>query len=339
MALSADENTILEMFSYMRPSGSAAEDAFVDKFLTPLGFKRDDFNNLVLKVGDKPSILWSSHMDTVHYVSGMQTLDYRNGILTLSKRAKKGASSCLGADDTAGVWLMTEMIKAGVEGLYIIHHAEERGCIGSSNLVQHDAKFVDGIKAAIAFDRRGYDDVITHQSSGRTASNAFATSLAAILGGQYRPDDSGTYTDTNEYAGLIPECTNISVGYFSQHTRSERQDVHFLLGLRDTLITADFSTLVIARDPQSDPYEDYRGGYHSFSGSSRYRSSTALSSGHTMEGLIKQYPDIVADILEGQGWDVGHLKAEISSYYGGLFDEHDDDDTETNTQAPWGRAA
>ncbi len=326
----SDIQTIMQMFSYMRPAGSAAEQAFVDRYLTPLGFQRDDYHNLYLQIGDSPSILWSSHMDTVHSVSGLQTLHLKDGILSLSKKSKKGASSCLGADDTAGIWLMTEMVKAGIEGLYMIHHAEERGCIGSSNLVQHNAKFAAGIKAAIAFDRRGYDSVITHQSWGRTASDAFANSLAALLGGQYKPDDGGTYTDTNEYAGLIPECTNISVGYYDQHTRRETQDVTFLLDLRDTLLTADFSSLVIERDPQSDPYEDGGFGRRDYGYSSRYRSEGSMcrssgSRGLTLEYLCKQYPDIVADILEGQGWDAEHLHAEIGAYYGSHFDDDQDE--------------
>ncbi|ESY41999.1 hypothetical protein X747_14415 [Mesorhizobium sp. LNJC384A00] len=327
----SDIQTILQMFSYMRPSGSAAETAFVERYLTPLGFQRDEFKNLYLQIGASPSILWSSHMDTVHSVSGTQTLSLKDGILSLSRKSKKGASSCLGADDTAGVWLMTEMVKAGIEGLYVIHHAEERGCIGSSNLVQHNSKFVAGIQAAIAFDRRGYDSVITHQSWGRTASDAFANSLAAILGGDYKPDDTGTYTDTNEYAGIIPECTNISVGYYDQHTRRETQNVEFLLDLRDTLLAADWSQLVIERDPQSDPYEDAGWDSVDYGYSSRtrgYSSSTSLSSkGLTVEYLVKQYPDIVADILEGQGWDAEHLHAEIGAYYGGHFD---DDQNERN---------
>ncbi|RWO57067.1 M28 family peptidase [Mesorhizobium sp.] len=336
----SDIQTIMQMFSYMRPSRSAAETAFVERYLTPLGFQRDEFSNLFLQIGDSPSILWSSHMDTVHSVSGTQTLHLKDGFLSLSRKSKKGASSCLGADDTAGIWLMTEMVKAGIEGLYVVHHAEESGCIGSSNLVQFAPEFLNGIKAAIAFDRRGYDSVITHQSSGRTCSETFAKSLAKLLGGQYAPDDTGSYTDTNEYAGVIPECTNISVGYFNQHSRRETQDVSFLIELRDKLLAADWSQLVIERDPADDPYDrDY--GYGRPYGSSRYSSSTSLSSGRTLEYLVKQYPDIVADILEAQGWDAEHLSAEIGAYYGDLYDEGEDDDglAFSNTTSPWGRAA
>lgn len=342
---SDDVRTIMTMFSYMRPSGSAAETAFVERYLTPLGFQRDEFKNLFLQIGESPSILWSSHMDTVHSVSGTQTLHFKDGILSLSRKSKKGASTCLGADDTAGIWLMTEMVKAGIEGLYVVHHAEERGCIGSSNLAQFAPEFLNGIKAAIAFDRKGYGSVITHQARGRTASDTFAKSLAKILGGYYKPDDSGTYTDTNEYAGIVPECTNISVGYYDQHTRRETQDVAFLIDLRDTLLAADWSQLVIERDPTEDPYFGDDFGYGRRYGSSRwdrYSSSTSLSTGVrgvSLAYLVKQYPDIVANILEAQGWDAEHLQAEIGAYYGDTFDDADDDLPTSNTTSPWGRAA
>ena len=35
-------------------------------------------------------------------------------------------------------------------------------------------------------------------------------------------------TDSYQFIDLIPECTNISVGYFNEHTVSEVQDIEFL---------------------------------------------------------------------------------------------------------------
>src|SRR3546814_793550 len=60
--------------------------------------------------------------------------------------------------------------------------------------------------------------------------SAFATNLASALnrqnsGFRYAPDDTGVYTDTNEYAGIVPECTNLSVGYQRQHGPRETLDV------------------------------------------------------------------------------------------------------------------
>lgn len=117
-------------------------------------------------------------MDTVHKEEGRQNLNLKDGILTQPSK-----SSCLGGDDTAGIWLMLEMIKAGIEGVYIIHYGEERGGIGSRAKATKEPLFFTGIDIAIAFDRAGYSDIITHLCYGRTASDAFADSFAKELGG------------------------------------------------------------------------------------------------------------------------------------------------------------
>lgn len=316
---SRDERQIIDMFSYRRPCGSKTERAFIDRFLSPLGFWEDEFGNLILQIGEHPTILWSSHVDTVHRAEGMQTVHYDGSFLRLTKRSLRDGSNCLGADDTAGVWLMTEMIKAKVEGVYVIHFGEESGCIGSSALAKHKPDFFEGIKAAIAFDRMGYEDVITHQVGGRTASDAFARSLSKILGGSFKPCDGGVYTDTNEYAHLVPECTNVSVGYFGQHGHRETQDVPFLISLRNTLVAADWSGLVIEREPGDDDRYDY--GF----GSSRLSYGRGASSARGLEDLVKAYPDVVADLLESCGVSRGDLMDHISHHYGQAFEDDEDD--------------
>ena len=337
--LTQDERTILAMFSYMRPSGTPTETAFIERFLTPLGFTRDPFENLVLTVGDNPRILWSSHVDTVHGKEGIQTLNYDGETLTLSKAAKLN-SSCLGADDTAGIWLMTEMIKANVPGVYVVHHAEESGCIGSRDLAKGNPEFFKDIDAAIAFDRIGYTSVITHQMGMRTASDRFALSFAAMIDdalgngekSKYEADDTGSYTDTNEYAHLVPECTNISVGYHSQHTRSESQHVGHLIALRNLLVRADLSKLVIARDPAVVDYAGgsrgfYRGGFYGHSSAwdleepwenpSNYTAFQDRRTSGSMEDLVRAYPDVAANILASYGMSRNTLMDEISDMYGG----------------------
>lgn len=310
--LSADERRILELFSYKRPAGSVTEAAFIERFLQPLGFVRDQHRNLRLTVGDDPSILFSAHVDTVHSTEGTQRLDYRDGILKLTRRERQGRSNCLGADDTAGVWLIMEMVKAGVPGHYIIHHAEESGCVGSSDLARSSPEFLRGFSAAIAFDRAGYGDVITHQMGRRCASESFALSLAGQLGGTYMPDPTGSYTDTNEYAHLIPECTNISVGYRRQHSKDETQDVRFLIGLRDKLVSLDWAALVIARDV-SDMEDYYDWGYGS---GSRWRSYDMTGGSAEMVELVREYPEVVADILEAYGISRLDVMDEVSRHYG-----------------------
>jgi len=179
-------------------------------------------------------------------------------IISLSRRAKK-RSNCLGADDTVGVALALHLIEAGIPGRYVFHTCEEHGGIGSSDLATYSADILADIKMAIAFDRRGTTNVITHQSGGRCCSEVFASALADQLnastpGFAYAPSDRGIFTDTANYTHLIPECTNISVGYYQEHTPAEHVDTRHVARLADALTRLDLSTLPIARNPNEDAY-------------------------------------------------------------------------------------
>jgi hypothetical protein len=244
---------LLEILSWARPHDSATERAFCREFLDPIpGMRTDGFGNRMLMIGDQPRTLWSCHVDTVAAVGGPQTVGIdEHGIAHLCD-GKAGMS--LGADDGAGLWIMLGMIAARRPGLYLFHRGEEEGCLGSRWIRHHTPELFKDIDAAIAFDRAGLGDVITHQSYGRTCSDAFAASLASALNGlngdfRYAPDDTGVYTDTNEYAGLVPECTNLSVGYQRQHGPRETLDVAHCEKLLAAMLELDASRLVIERDP------------------------------------------------------------------------------------------
>lgn len=249
----------LDLLSWRRPAGSRTERRFLREFL-PAGAVMDTHRNYHITVGDS-SMLWSCHTDSVHRMGGKQRVATVAGMAFLADEERQ--SNCLGADDAIGVWLMLEMIGAGVEGRYIFHYGEERGGIGSTALTR-DAGWQATLRqyrACIAFDRMGYGDVITHQGFGRCCSAAFAESLSGILnagdaGFVYRPCAEGIYTDSAEYTDLIGECTNLSVGYVHQHSRCETADIDFAYRLRDVLVEADFSGLAIVRAPgEYEPYD------------------------------------------------------------------------------------
>ena len=95
-------------------------------------------------------------------------------------------------------------------------------------------KFKGNYDRIISFDRRGTSSIITHQSGTRTCSNEFAFELSKQLnqsGLLYKKDDTGVYTDSAEFVSVIPECTNIAVGYYQEHTFSEHQDIIHLIKL------------------------------------------------------------------------------------------------------------
>lgn len=257
---------LLEMLSYCRPAGSRHEREFIDRYVLTLPGVHSDyckpFSNWHVEIGDSPDILWSCHTDTVHRESRRQNVREKKGVYRLHKRERR--SNCLGADDTAGVYILRQMILAGVPGHYVFHACEEHGGKGSSALAVCHPSWLAGFKYAIAVDRAGFRDVITHQMNGRTASDLFAWSLADALEKtghvyDYRPDSTGMYTDTAEYSDIIGECTNLSVGYLDAHSHRESLDREHVDELLKALIALDQSSLQSDRLPGTDDPPSARG--------------------------------------------------------------------------------
>lgn len=240
---------LFDILSHRRPHGSATEKLCIANHLDIFPkMKVDGFGNRIITIGKKPSVMFSCHTDTVHKDDGIQSLfidDKREEVFT-------GSGDCLGADDGAGMWLMIQMIKSGKRGLYVFHRGEERGGLGSSYIRENTPGLLAGIDYCIAFDRKGYGDVITHQLSGRGCSKEFSVALSSELGGLYMPSDAGLFTDSDNYTDIIPECTNISVGYFDEHTAIERLDYRFLINLLSTVRNIDFESLPVIREPEAD---------------------------------------------------------------------------------------
>lgn len=255
--------SIHELLTYCRPAGSVTDLEFCERFIAPLpGAYCDTHGNWHVVIGAEPSILFSAHTDTVHRAPGRQTVMESNGIIRLSKRSIREDRNCLGADDTAGIWILLNLIRSGIRGHYVFHYAEEHGGIGSGDLANKYPEWLKRFRMAIAFDRRGTSDVITHQIGGRTASNVFAESMVAAMSTAGLPGYGpmhGVYTDTANYSHLIPECTNLSVGYNYEHSPDECLNRFHLERLRDTLIRLDWGSLIVDRDPTTEDPDDWRG--------------------------------------------------------------------------------
>lgn len=258
------------MLQTCRPHGSKAETDFNKTYLLPLGVTFDAFGNGWKKIGTAP-IAYSSHVDTVHSAGGTQKIVRTDDYVL--KLHNASASNCLGADDTAGVWVMAEMIRAKRPGLYLFHRGEECGGKGSDFISKHTKHLVDGIQMMVAFDRKGYDSVITHQFSGRCCSDDFGKSLAAQLDNGFKRekkdlfklDKGGSFTDSANYTDLVAECTNVSVGYERQHSKSEELCMYHLVGLRKAMLHLDVDKLVIKRKPGEKVYDRWGNGHNGYS--------------------------------------------------------------------------
>lgn len=310
----ADIAALTLIHSYKRPHGSKSERQFIQRMIDCVpNIKRDASGNRILRIGDSPNVAYCCHTDTVHRDSGRQHVAIDDDIMRLSKPDR---SNCLGADDGAGIWLMLEMIRAGKPGLYIFHRGEEVGGLGSCYIATSTPELLDGIEAAIAFDRKGYQDVITYMGS-KVASDTFAWSLANAIGLDYMPDDTGLFTDTANYADIVPECTNISVGYHGAHGHKETLDLRFLLRLRDHLLAADWSSLSIERAPGDDGWqEDWSTDLRD------YREGAVVCPGydediHSLEQAVIAHPDIAATMLECMGVNVDEFWQQVYETCGG----------------------
>ena len=59
----------------------------------------------------------------------------------------------------------------------------------------------------------------------------------------WKTDTGGSFTDTANYTDIIPECTNLSCGYYNAHTQSEYQDYAFLEIFLEGLIATPWEEL------------------------------------------------------------------------------------------------
>lgn len=305
-----------------RFANSSGEAYVIEKYIDAIeDIKTDAFGNYWLVIpdgGKNPTTMFSSHTDTVHKSKAENIpykLRFKNGWLSVD------GGGVLGADDGTGIWIMLNLIKAKVPGLYIFHREEEIGGRGSSFIADNHASLIRdefAIKHCIAFDRKGTSHVITHQGCGRCCSDEFAIAFAKQLnlGTEFRfaPNDGGSFTDSANYIELIGECTNLSVGYYDQHSQQESQDLTFVTRLVNKLIGIDFSQLPQTRQPGEEDPDDFDAAWVNYN-----RSYTTQSTTYSFEdtaALVAQYPGEIADLLCSIGYDHRALIEELEDTYG-----------------------
>lgn len=216
----------------------------------------DAAGNAWFKVGDGPETdetLFCCHMDTVGQSPESTVPFYYEGkLFALSK-----TSTCLGGDDRCGILCLLAMINAEIPGWYLFHVGEEKGTIGAEFAIKNYN--FEGFKRAIEFDRRGTTSIITVMMGHlRTCSDEFANALAKQLnaagtGLEYKIDETGVFTDVTVYQDVVPECTNLSVGYNYEHSNNEQIQVDWLIKqFIPALYTVKWNELPVARDPKAD---------------------------------------------------------------------------------------
>ncbi len=259
------------ILSSKRPAASHHEKLMIQRHIDVIeGMKSDSYGNRWIIVGKDSETMFSCHTDTVHKSTGTQQplLDHQ-GHCFIEK-------DCLGADDGAGVWIMLQMIKADVPGLYVFHREEEIGGRGSAHFVKENEEDLKLYKRCVAFDRKGYDDIIAFQGSGKCCSEEFTIDLALKLAEfdevfDFESSQLGSFTDSANYTHVIRECTNLSVGYFWQHSVNEYLDCPFVKRLCQACIEIDWESLCTVKEVDTDTYSYDTTNYGGYRGGGRYR--------------------------------------------------------------------
>lgn len=265
----AIKDLFLKLTSTTTPHG---HESLMEPYM-PKGWKNDTHGNYYYTIGDNFTTMFTCHLDTADTGSPKPIKHVIEG-----KIIKTDQTTILGGDDKSGAAIMIYMIGKKVPGLYYFFLGEERGCIGSRALARQLESKKDGvyenITKVIAFDRKGTDSVITFQMGERNCSDEFADDLAKRLneagGFKFIKDQGGLVTDSHHFAGLIPECTNLSTGYEDQHYIREKQDIEFLQKLADACCKIDWETIAVKRDPTKVEKRSYYS-----SGSSSYNNRNA----------------------------------------------------------------
>ena len=290
-----EKSKIERLFTSMRPAYTEAENEFVETYLmTPFlieqGMYQDGYGNCLLKIdnpdGSESKTLWSCHTDSVHRKGGHQTVHYNPS----DDKFSTPDGSCLGGDDNSGTYILLELIRQKIPGLYIFHRAEEVGGVGSAWIADNCEDMLIKYDRAIAFDRKDVHSIITHQASRRCCSEAFSDDLSEKLGMNHRSDPTGSFTDTANYDHIIPECTNMSVGYFSAHTARETQLLGYLVELSDAFARIDVESLVTERNPNA-PKEYDMGGYYGYGGLVMPSKEARQAAGWSKQDKIKWKQD------------------------------------------------
>jgi hypothetical protein len=262
----------------------------------PKDLKEDSQGNYYMEIGETES-MFCCHLDTAAWEKEKVTHD-----VFTTKKGDTGVGTSgdtiLGADDKAGVVILMNMIEHNIPGLYYFFIGEESGGVGSKGIVRREPKKFEKYKRCIAFDRRDYGSIITKQMGRACCSEKFADALIAQFDAANMPhkqDPFGVYTDSANFVDIISECTNLSVGYFNEHSISEVINITYLEELCEATLKVKWEELPAVREIKS------------------------LDSPNPVRGQ-KRAGDLDDDTLEEIFFDVDDLLEEIIHMYCFNFD-------------------
>lgn len=183
-------------------------------------------------VGDLP-VMMVAHLDTVfeQYTSLkkghlwddylINQIDIRDKVIYHDKEEQvMWSPEGLGADDRVGVFMILSMVRQGLRPSILFTTDEESGSASGGAFAQRYRKSFHkyGIKYLLELDRSGHNDCVFYKCKNDTFKSyiekfGFKTAL-------------GSFTDISVLCPILGVAgTNISVGYFNEHSFTEMIDL------------------------------------------------------------------------------------------------------------------
>ena len=233
------KQTFLKLTEYTIPHYN---EQLLEKYL-PKGYIADGCGNYYIQIGTSRTI-FTCHMDTASYRREKVKHVFDGDFI------ETDGSTILGGDDKNGMTILLYMIWKKVPGTYYFFSGEESGMVGAQDIIRQNVEFFKDFDRMISFDRRGYYSIITKQMGTTCCSEEFSSSLSVefkLNGMDYKSDPTGIFTDSASFMGIIPEVTNLSCGYFNEHTHGEVTNIAFVELLAKTACKIKWETLPTTR--------------------------------------------------------------------------------------------
>lgn len=207
-------------------------------------------NDYIYVVGDQPVAL-VAHLDTVHPAPPTDFFhDKKKGLLWTPEG--------LGADDRAGVFAILTLIERGYRPSIIFCTQEEVGGMGARAFIQEWEAPVEPVNFLIELDRQGTQDAV-YYDSGNQEFESFISSYGFVT-------EWGTFSDISIIApAWNVAAVNLSIGYFDEHTRTERLFYRPMFRTIDRVGQILESALDVMYDFQMVEYT-YGGKYYDYIG-------------------------------------------------------------------------
>jgi hypothetical protein len=217
------------------------------KLKLPKNIRKDEFGNFYTKIGDSKT-MFTCHLDVI--TDKKEKVNHIFFKKDNHQFVKTDETTILGGDDKAGVVILLNMIEHQIPGLYYFFIGEEVGTYGSNGISKIKPNYFKNYDRCIAFDRRGYGSIINRQMNKYCCSQDFVNALSQEFSKshmEFKADPYAVWTDSALFMGLIPECTNISVGYFNEHKKTEEQDLDYMVELANAVLKINWESLPISR--------------------------------------------------------------------------------------------